>query len=347
MKPILSAISSWLSFRFRSRASLELEIIALRHQLDVLRRKHHYRWRKKVWFCDADRMLWSWLYKLWPKSTKWMVLIEPDSVARWHRQGFGFYWRIRRRYWKAGKRIDPKIKALIEEISIANPLWGILRIHAELRKLGIEVSTESVRKYRHKTGRWPSPGWRAFLRNHMHETVAMDMFIVFTVTYHLLYGLVVLSHDRRKILHFAATGNATDDWLSKQIEAAFSNKPVPRYIVRDRDGCYGKQFCDRLKSMGITEAITAPHAPWQNIFVERVIGSIRRECLDHVIVINERHLSGVLESYKKYYNRSRTHLSLQLDCPDTRPVEPPSAGRVVAIPEVGGLHHRYTRRRAA
>ena len=276
-----------------------------------------------------------------------MILIRPDSVIRWHRDGFSFYWGIRRRFFKARRKIDPKIKTLIEEISIANPLWGILRIQAELMKLGIKTSTESIRKYRIKGTRWPSPGWRAFLRNHMHETVATDMFIVFTVTFRLLYAMVVLSHDRRKILHFAVTGNATDDWLSKQIEAAFSNKPVPRYIVRDRDARYGMQFCDQLKPLGILEAITAPHAPWQNIYVERLIGSIRHECLDHVVVINERHLSGVLESYKRYYNRSRTHLSLENDCPDARPVEPPSAGKVVAISEVGGLHHRYTRRRAA
>jgi transposase InsO family protein len=232
-------------------------------------------------------------------------------------------------------------------MSIANPLWGAARIRGELLKLGIKVSERSIRRYRVKGPRWPSPGWRAFIRSHMKDTVATDMFVVVTLTYRLLYGMIILEHDRRKILHFAVTARPTDEWLSKQMQQAFLYTNVPRFIVRDRDALYGKQFCERLKQIGIQEVLTAPQSPWQNTYVERVIWTIRRECLDHVIVINERHLRGILESYIKYYNRSRTHNSLDEDCPDHRPVEPPSNGaKIVAIPEVGGLHHRYTRRAA-
>ncbi len=347
MKPILSAIYSWLTFRLRSRATLELEIIALRHQIMVLRRNRRRRYNNKTIFQDADRMLWAWLYRILPRSKHFMILLQPVNVVRWHQWGYCFYWRL-----KSGiggrPKLDKDLISLIRQMSEANPLWGGKRIHGELRKLGIKVHWRTVNKYMRRNQRCPpSPGWKVFIRTEMRDTVAIDMFIVVAATFRLLYGLVILGHDRRKILHFAVTEKPNQDWLADHLSLAFRSTPPPRFLVRDRDALYGKRFCERVQAMGIQEVVTGKEAWWQNVYVERVIGSIRRECIDHLIVRNERHLQGILDAYLQYYNKSRTHYSLDEDCPEPRPVEPPSAGsNIVAIPEVGGLHHRYTRRAA-
>ena len=235
---------------------------------------------------------------------------------------------------------------LIRQMSLANPIWGTPRIHGELLKLGIEVSQATVGRYLPWLPKVPSPTWRSFLHNHMHDTAAVDMFVVVTATFQLLYALVVLSHERRKVIHFDVTQNPTQVWLARQITEAFPWDTAPRYLLRDRDTSYGQVFCNRLEAMGIKEVVTAPRSPWQNAYVERIIGSIRRECLDHVIILDERHLRRVLSSYFHYYHETRTHLSLAKDCPENRPVLPTSAGAVVAFPQVGGLHHRYERRAA-
>jgi transposase InsO family protein len=180
----------------------------------------------------------------------------------------------------------------------------------------------------------------------MHCLAAIDMFVVVTATFRLLYALIVLGHDRRKVIHFEVTENPTQDWLARQMTEAFPWDAAPRYLLRDRDASYGQTFRDRVEAMGIEEVVTAPRSPWQNPFVERIIGSIRRECLNHVIIFDERHLRRVLSSYFQYYHKSRTHLSLDKDCPETRPIHPPTAGKIIAFPEVGGLHHRYERRAA-
>ena len=192
----------------------------------------------------------------------------------------------------------------------------------------------------------PSPTWRSFLRNHLPDIVAIDMFVVATATFHLLYSLIVLSLDRRRVIHFAVTPNPTQDWLSRQMTEAFPWDTAPRYLLRDRDKSYGPAFRHRVRAMGITEVITAPRSPWQNPYAERLIGSIRRECLDHVIIFNERHLRRVLSSYFQYHHDTRTHLSLGKDCPRPRPIQSPAAGNIIGFPEVGGLHHRYERRAA-
>jgi len=228
-------------------------------------------------------------------------------------------------------------------MSAANPLWGAPRIHGELLKLGIEVSQASVGRYMIPRHCPASPTWRSFLRNQIEAIAAIDMFVVVTAAFRLLYVCVILSHARRKILHLNVTQHPTADWLSRQITEAFPWDTAPRYLLRDRDAAYGQSFHDRAQAMGTVEVVTAPRSPWQNAYVERVIGSIRSECLDHVIVFNERHLRRVLISYLHHYHRSRTHLSLAKDCPDPRPVRPPSHGKVIAIAQVGGLHHRYER----
>ena len=187
---------------------------------------------------------------------------------------------------------------------------------------------------------------RTFLQNHMTDIVAVDMFVVATATFQILYALIILGHDRRKVIHFEVTQNPAQVWLSRQMTEAFPWETAPRYLLPDRDKSYGPAFRDRVEAMGIEEVLTAPRSPWQNPFAERLIGSIRRECLDHLIIFNERHLRHVLSSYFQYHHRTRTHLSLDKDSPQPRPIQPPSAGKIIAFPEVGGLHHRYERRAA-
>ncbi len=239
-----------------------------------------------------------------------------------------------------------EIRDLIRKMSRANPLWGAPRIHGELLKLGIEVSQATVGRYMPWRPKVPSPTWRSFLHNHMHDTAAVDMFVVVTATFQLLYALVVLGHERRNVIHFNVTPNPTQAWLARQITEAFPWDTAPRFLLRDRDASYGQTFRDRVQAMAIEQVVAAPRSPWQNAYVERIIGSIRRECLDHVIILDERHLRRVLSAYFEYHHQSRTHLSLGKDCPEPRPVQPPSAGNVVAFPQVGGLHHRYERRAA-
>src|SRR5258707_2193562 len=187
----------------------------------------------------------------------------------------------------------------------------------------------------------PSPTWRSFLGTQAAGIAAIDMFIVASVSFRLLYVMIILAHDRRKIVRFDVTQHPTAGWLSRQVTEAFPWETAPRFLLRDRDASYGSIFTKRVEAMGITEVVTAPRSPWQNAYVERVIGSIRRERYDHVVVFNERHLYRVLSSYVEYYHRSRTHLSLRKDCPEPRPIEPPACGRVSVLPQVGGLHHRY------
>ena len=341
MIAVLSAVGSLLSFRVRSRASLELELVALRHQVSVLRRQRPGQPRH----FSADRLLWVWLYRIWPKVLDAMVLVKPATVIQWHRKGFRLYWQRR-----SGRPRRPKVhlelRTLIRQMSNANPLWGAPRIHGELLKLGIAVSQATVGRYMPWRPKVPSPTWHSFLHNHRHDTAAVDMFVVVTARFQLLYALVVLGHERRKVIHFDVTQNPTQVWLARQITEAFPWDTAPRFLLRDREASYGQTFRNRVQAMAIEEVVTAPRSPWQNAYVERIIGSIRRECLDHVIVFDECHLRRVLSAYFEYHHRSRTHLSLAKDCPEPRPIQPPSAGTVVAFPQVDGLHHRCERRAA-
>jgi len=240
--------------------------------------------------------------------------------------------------------VKREIRDLIRQMSWANPLWGAPRIHGELLKLDIEISQATVAKYMvRRGGTPPSQNWRTFLRNHAQGIAAIDMFVVASASFRLLYVMIILTHDRRKIMRTAVTEHPTADWLSRQVTEVFPWDTAPHYLLRDRDAAYGSEFRSRVEAMGITEVITAPRSPWQNAYVERVIGSIRRECLDHIVIFNESHLRRVLSSYVDYYQRTRTHLSLDKDCPASRPIQRRSVGRVVAIQKVGGLHHCYER----
>jgi transposase InsO family protein len=327
-----------LARRFRGRAAVELENLALRHQLHVLRRQRPGRPR----LFTIDRLLWVWLYRLWPRCLDTMVLVKPATVVQWHRQGFRFFfWRWRSRSGRPS--VNREVRDLIRQMNAANPLWGAPRIHGELLKLGIEISQATVAKYMVRRRGRPSPTWRSFLRNQAAGIAAIDMFVVASASFRLLYVMIILAHDRRKIVRFDVTRNPTAGWLARQVTAAFPWDTAPRYLLRDRDSSYGENFRRQVDAMGITEVVSAARSPWQNAYVERVIGSIRRECLDYIVIFNERHLRRVLSSYADYYHRSRTHLSLDRDCPEPRAVMPPRSGRVVAIPQVRGLHHRYER----
>jgi putative transposase len=325
----------------RARAALQLEILALRHQLYVMARTRPRRVRLTM----SDRLLWIWLSRAWQGWRAAVVIVKPETILAWHRRGFRLFWTWKSRHRPGQPTVPPDIRALIHTMSETNPLWGAPRIHGELLKLGVEVSQATVAKYMARHRRPPSQGWRTFLTNHVDQVAAADFFVVPTVTYRLLFVLVILAHQRRCIAHVAVTAHPTAIWAAQQLREAFPEDMAPHYLIHDRDHAFAA-LATTASGMGIQALRTAPHSPWQNAYAERVIGSIRRECLDHVIVVNETGLARVLSRYLAYYHHSRTHLSLAKDSPHPRPISPRPLGPVVAIPQVGGLHHRYDRRAA-
>ena len=264
----------------RSRAALEAEIWALRHQINVLRRGAP----KKLSFNGIDRLIFVALYRLFPRVCDALAIVKPDTIVRWHRAGFRLYWRLKSRRRGGRPRVSAAIRQLIREMSIANPLWGAPRIHGELLKLGIDIGQTSVAKYMVRRRGSPSQGWKTFLRNHADGIAAMDLFVVPTVSFRLLYGLLIMAHGRRQILWFGVTAHPTAEWIANQVTEAFGWEQAPCYLIRDRDRAYGETFVRRLRSMGIRDRPTSPRSPWQNGYAERLIGSIRRECVDHIII---------------------------------------------------------------
>ena len=238
---------------------------------------------------------------------------------RWHRAGFRSYWRWKSRRRPGRPAVSDEIRQLIRDMSIANPLWGAPRIHGELLKIGIDVGQTSVAKYMARRRGPPSQGWKTFVLNHADGIAAMDLFVVPTVSFQLLYGLLIMGHSRRRILWLGVTAHPTAEWLANQLTQAFGWERPLNYLIRDRDACYGNLFVRRVRSLGIRDRPTSPRSPWQNGYAERLIGSIRRECLDHVVVFGERHLRHLLLSYVNYYNSVRTHLSLAKDSPACAP----------------------------
>jgi transposase InsO family protein len=233
------------------------------------------------------------------------------------------------------------IRSLVRRISRENPLWGASRIHGELLKLGIEVAQSTVAKYMAKSGRGRSQTWKTFLHNHSAGIAVMDFLIVPTVGFKLLFVLVILRYQRRRLISLSVTANPTAEWVARQITDAFPWNEAPDYLIRDRDASYGQAVTKRLSAMGIRDHPTAPRSPWQNGHAERLIGSIRRECLDCIVVFGEAHLRRILAAYTGYYNELRTHLSLSKDSPAYRPIH--RYGRIAAWPILGGLHHQYCR----
>jgi transposase InsO family protein len=322
---------------FKSKIRLEAENAALRHQLIVLRRKVQGRAR----LANSDRWLFVQLYRWFPAILSVLIIIRPETVLRWHRAGFRCYWHWKSRAREGRPQIATELRALIRQMSMENPLWGAPRIHGELLKLGFDVAQSSVAKYMVKRRGPPSQGWRVFLRNHAPNIAAMDLFVVPTISFDLLYAFVIVRLGRRDLVWINVTTNPTAEWVARQLTEAFPWDEAPRYLIRDRDRIYGTVVTRRLRTMGIRDKPTAPASPWQNGFAERLIGSIRRECLDHVVVLGEAHLRRILRAYARYYNDIRTHRSLDKDAPVSRPVR--QTGIISSHPILGGLHHHYIR----
>lgn len=321
----------------KSRARLEVENLTLRQQVIVLRRQVGTKPRLKAW----DRLIFVLLYRFWPSLLDSMLIVKPETVLRWHRNGFRAYWRWKSQNPGGRPKTDVEIRNLIRRISTENPLWGASRIHGELLKLGINVCQSTVAKYMVNLPRSSGQTWKTFLKNHKDGIASLDFLVVPTVGFRLLYCLVILDHGRRKILWTGVTFHPTSEWVARQVTAAFPWEEAPHYLIRDNDGAFGLVYRRRLEAMGIRDRPTAPRSPWQNAYVERVIGSIRRECLDHVIVFSEAHLRRIMHCYADYYNSARTHLSLDKDPPERRPVQ--ASGIVRSIKWLGGLHHQYVR----
>jgi len=326
---------------FKDRADLVAENVALRHQLSCL---IHRGPRPKI--RAVDRVFWVLLSRFWSGWRESLALVKPATVVAWHRKGFKLFWRWKSRKRGPGRpRISAELRRLIIEMAEMNVGWGALRIHGELLKLGIELSEISVSRYMPK--RPPPAGyrqrWTTFLRNHLHETLAVDFAVIPSATFGILYVFFVLSLDRRRVLHFNVTQHPTAEWTAQQVIEACPFDLPGRFLIRDNDKIYGREFRDRVDGLGLEQIRTAFRSPWQNGFAERWIASLRRDCLDHVIAINERQLRRVIRSYVDYYHADRTHLGLEKDAPEERPIEPREMGEVVAFPRVGGLHHRYTR----
>jgi len=325
---------------------LLIENITLRQQLMIMRLSV-----KRPKIRKRDRLFWIILSQLWKDWKNLLVVVQPETVIRWHRKSFKLFWKFKSRQKKPGRpSIDSKLRKLIKDMAIANPLWGAPRIHGELLKLGFDVSERTISSIINKIrqAKPPSQTWRTFIKNHMHNTISIDFFTVPTAAFKVMYVFLILLNDRREVVHFNVTKNPTAEWTAQQIVNAFPWDTAPRYLIRDRDSIFGSFFVNRIKNMGITEVKTAPRSPWQNPFVERLIGSIRRDCLDHVIILDENHLRRVVVEYLDYYHEDRTHLGLDKDTPSIRPIQKsPKKGKVIAFPRLGGLHHRYEWKKAA
>ena len=326
-----------LTAPFKSKLRLEAENAVLRHQLNVLKR----RLPGRAQLTNQDRWFFIQLYCWFPTILKALTIIRPETLVRWHRAGFRCYWRWKSRPRGGRPQIHTELRGLIHRMSVENPLWGAPRIHGELLKLGFEVAQSSVAKYMVKRRTPPSQGWRTFLRNHAPDIAAMDLFVVPTIGFDLLYAFVIIRLARRDLVWINVTANPTAEWVARQITEAFPWNEAPPYMIRDRDSIYGAIVTRRLRAMGIRDKPIAPASPWQNGVVERLIGSIRREFLDHTVVLGEAHLRRILQSYARYYNETRTHLALGKDAPISRSVQRTGMVRSLAI--LGGLHHDYVR----
>src|SRR5215204_1153694 len=326
-----------LASPFKSKSRLEAENAVLRRQLIVLRRKLPGR----APLMNTDPWFLVQIYRWFPSIVQVVTIVQPDTIVRWHRAGFRFYWHWKSRPRGGRPQIEADLRALIRRMSIENPLWGAPRIHGELLKLGFAVAQSSVAKYMVKRRGPPSQGWRTFLRNHAPDIAAMDLFVVPTVGFDLLYGFVIVQLDRRNLVRINVTTNPTAEWIARQLTEAFPWNDAPQYLIRDRDRIYGTVVTRRLRAMGIRDKPTAPVSPWQNGFAERLIGSIRRECVDHFVVLGEAHLRRILRAYARYYNDIRTHRSLDKDAPVSRPVQ--RTGIISSHAILSGLHHHYVR----
>ncbi len=333
---------TWFVSSFKSRAGLQVENLALRHQLGVLQRSV-----KRAKIRPADRMFWSVLSRIWADWKDALIFVTPETVIRWQKRRFKEHWaRLCQAGWPGRPEIPKEVKELIRMMSRMNPTWGSPHIKGELAKIGIEVSKSTIEKYMVRIRKPSSPTWRSFLKNHAKGIVSVDFIVVPTVRFTVLYVFIFLSLDRRRVVHFNVTANPTSTWAAQQVVEAFPWGTEPKYLLRDRECIYGNSFQGRVQGMGIEEVLTAWRCPWQNAYSERLNGSVRRECLDQLIVFSEDHLKRVLKDYFEYYNRYRVHQGLDMDTPEGRAVQPPYRGKVVPRSHIGGLHHTLERKSA-
>jgi putative transposase len=338
---IVTALFGALIAALRPRATLVVEVLVLRQQLAVLKRaspRPHLR--------PIDRAFWVVVSRVWSRWADALAIVKPATLIAWHRRGFARFWAWRSR--RVGRPpLAPEIVALIVRMARENPLWSRRRIATELAKLGHNMGKDAVARYMPRCAerppRPPSPTWGTFIRSHAVGTIAMDFFTVPTVTFRVLYVFFVLSLERRRVIHVNVTEHPTAEWAAQQIVQAVGPDVGLARLIRDRDKIFGAVFDRRVENLGLTQLRIAPRCPWENGFAERWVGTARRDIVDHVIVLGEHHLRRILREYVGYYNADRPHMSLGGDAPMRRDVEPPSMGRVVAMPKLGGLHHRYVR----
>jgi transposase InsO family protein len=337
MIAILHALGMFVADLFKSRSRLEAENLLLRHQLSIAMRQAPPRRQLR----GRDRALLVLMTRLWPSLLDAVQVVQPETVLRWHRAGFRAFWRWKSRKRIGRPRIDRGLRDLIRRMSMENPLWGASRIHGELLMLGFEVAQSTVSKYMVRPSKPPSQSWKTFLRNHAEAIAAIDICVVPTLTFERLFAFLVLGHGRRQLLWLEVTRHPTAEWLARQITEAFPWTSPPSYLVRDNDRAYGHVFSSRVRAMGIRDRPISPGSPWQNGCAERLIGTLRRECLDQMLVFGEADLRRVLSAYAAYYNQARTHLALGKDAPMHRAIQ--RSGDIASIPILAGLHHRYVR----
>jgi len=326
----------------RSRRDLLLENLALRQQLAVMKQRH-----PRPQFPTSDKLFWVILRRLWPKWKHALILVQPETVSRWRRAGFKLYWTCHSRHRvRAGRKcVSKELREVIFRMVAENSTWGAPRIHGELKMLGFDLSERTVLRWMRRAPRIRDPAerWAAFLRNHREAIAAMDFFAVPTLSFGVLYCFFVLAHDRRRVVHFNVTRNPSAAWVSQQLREAFPYDTAPRYLIHNRDAIFGTEVIETIETLGAKSKRTAFKSPWQNGLAERFVGNCRRDLLDHVIVLNERHLQRLMTECVGYYHNDRTHLGLAKQTPAGRKAERSDRanGQVVSKPRLGGLRHRY------
>ena len=342
MVRMLSLLLCLIARVLRSRRDLLLENLALRQQIGVMRQKHP---RPLLPF--PDKFFWVMLRRLWPGWKRALILVQPETVVRWHGAGFRLYWAwISRRRIHAGRKcVSKELRELVFRMVADNPTWGAPRIHGELKMLGFDISERSVSRWMRRAPRNPEAAkrWAAFLKNHREAIATMDFFTVPTLTFSVLYCFFVIAHDRRRILHFNVTQHPSSVWVIQQLREAFPYDSAPRYLIFDRGSNFSEAVTDTVKGFGIQPKRTSFRSPWQNGVAERWVGSCRRDLIDHVIFVNKRHLKRLMDEYIRYYHEDRTHIALAKGTPAGREAATTTDPRcgVVSNPRLGGLHHRY------
>jgi hypothetical protein len=334
--------SLFLLFRrsLKTRTQLILENIFLHKQLEIYQRTD-----PKLKIKRTDRIIFSLIMDMLSNWKERLFIVKPETVIKWHRTAFKFYWRWKSKQKGGRPKVSREVIALIKQMANENSGWGAPRIHGELMKLGINICESTVQRYMPKKGkRTTGQNWKTFLQNHSKDIISIDFLTVPTVNFKLLHVLVIIEHHRRKLIYFNVTKNPTAEWSIQQIRNLLFDYDTPKYLIRDRDKKYGTLLDSKKNRFGIDEIVTAYRSPWQNGYVERVIGSIRRECLDLMIILNENHLKTILDDYISYYNKYRTHLGINKNSPEGRPLM--AEGKIYKIPAVNGLHHVYLRQAA-